>query len=201
MPQAFGVFAPFLTDADSRNMDPSPELCRGIGHVVERNRAMKSLIVCASKSHGNTRRVADRMAEVLGAEVVTPESVDPASLRQYDLVGFGSGIYYMTVDPRLRDLLRRLSTADHTRAFTFFTSGAREIPLRGYHKPVRKWLESKGFEVIGSFSCRGWDTIGPFGFIGGINRGRPDDHDLQRAAAFASRIRKQVGGQSNAVAG
>jgi flavodoxin len=30
---------------------------------------MKSLIICVSKSHGNTRRVADRMAEVFDAEV------------------------------------------------------------------------------------------------------------------------------------
>jgi flavodoxin len=155
---------------------------------------MKSLIICSSKSHGNTRRVANRMAEVLDAEVVTPESVDPATLPEYDLVGFGSGIYYMTVDARLRNLLRHLPIVDHVRAFTFFTSGAREVPLLSYHKPVRKQLEAKGFEMIGSFSCRGFDTVGPFGFIGGINRGRPDDHDLDRAAAFAARLRKRVGG-------
>jgi flavodoxin len=155
---------------------------------------MKSLIVCASKSHGNTRRVAERIAEVLEADIVTPESVDPATLREYDLVGFGSGIYYMTVDARLRNLIRHLPTVDHIKAFTFFTSGAREVPLLGYHKPVRKQLESKGFEVIGSFSCRGFDTVGPFGFIGGINRGRPNDNDLERAAVFAARLRKRVGG-------
>jgi flavodoxin len=159
---------------------------------------MKSLIVCVSKSHGNTRRVADRMAEVLDAEVVAPESVDPETLHQYDLIGFGSGIYYMTVDARLRDLIRRLSTVDHIRAFTFFTSGAREVPLLDYSKPVRKGLESKGFEVIGSFSCRGFDTVGPFGFIGGINRGRPNDHDLDRAAEFAARVRKTAGGPAAA---
>ena len=124
----------------------------------------------------------------------TPESVDPATLREYDLVGFGSGIYYMAVDARLRNLIRRLPAVDHVRAFTFFTSGAREVPLLDYNKPVRKQLESKGFEVIGSFSCRGFDTVGPFGFIGGINRGRPNDHDLDRAAAFAARLRKEVAG-------
>ena len=153
---------------------------------------MKSLIVCVSKSHGNTRRVADRMAEVLGAEVVEPEAVDPATLGQYDLVGFGSGIYYMAVDARLRDLIRHLERVDGVRAFTFFTSGARQVPLLDCNKPVRKQLESKGFEVLGSFSCRGFDTVGPFGFIGGINRGRPNDHDLDRAAAFADRLRKRV---------
>ena len=155
---------------------------------------MKSLIICSSKSHGNTRHVADRMAEVLDAEVVTPESVDPESLREYELVGFGSGIYYMTVDARLRDLIRHLPAVDNVRAFTFFTSGARKIPLMDYNKPLRKQLESKGFEVIGSFSCRGFDTVGPFGFIGGINRGRPNEHDLNRAAALAVSLRKRVAG-------
>jgi flavodoxin len=155
---------------------------------------MKSLVICSSKSHGNTRRVAGRMAEVLDAEVVKPESVDPATLCEYDLVGFGSGIYLMTVDVRLRELMRRLPYVDHTRAFTFFTSGAREIPLLGYNKPVRKQLEAKGFQVIGSFSCRGFDTVGPFGMIGGINRGRPNDRDLDRAAAFAARLRERVAG-------
>ncbi len=159
---------------------------------------MKSLIVCVSKSHGNTRRIADRMAAVLDAEVVEPESVDPETFREYDLVGFGSGIYYMTVDGRLRSLIRRLPAVDHIRAFTFFTSGARQIPLLDYNKPVRDHLESKGFEVIGSFSCRGFDTVGPFGFIGGINKGRPNDHDLDRAAVFAARLRKRVQGSQAA---
>jgi flavodoxin len=159
---------------------------------------MKSLIVCVSKSHGNTRRVADRMAEVLDADVVQPEAVDPETLREYDLVGFGSGIYYTSVDARLRSLIRHLPADDHIRAFTFFTSGVVDIPLLDYSKPVRQHLESKGFEVIGSFSCRGFATVGPFGFIGGINRGRPNDHDLDRAAAFAARLRKQVGGSQAA---
>ncbi|MFZ1177555.1 MAG: flavodoxin family protein [Mycobacterium sp.] len=153
---------------------------------------MKSLIVCVSTSHGNTRRVADGMAEVLDAEVVEPEAVDPGKLCEYDLVGFGSGIYYMTFDSRLQSLIRRVPHVDGIRAFTFFTSGARQIPLLDYTKPVRKQLASKGFEVLDSFSCRGFDTVGPFGFIGGINRGRPNDHDLERAAAFAERLRKRV---------
>lgn len=158
---------------------------------------MRSLIVCASRSHGNTRLVADRMAEVLDAEVVTPESVGPETVCDYDLVGFGSGIYYMMADARLRKLIRQLTPGDHhAAAFTFFTSGAREIPLLGYHRPIRESLEQKGFEVIGSFSCRGFDTVGPFGFIGGINRGRPNGHDLDRAAGFAARLRNRAGAAS-----
>lgn len=153
---------------------------------------MKSLIVCVSTSHGNTRRLADRMAEVLDAEVVEPEQVDPETLNQYDLVGFGSGIYYMAVHRRLRNLLRSLPQVDGVRAFIFFTNGARQVPLLGYRKPVAKQLAAKGFQVVGSFSCRGLDTVGPFGYIGGINKGRPNEHDLDRAAAFAARLRERV---------
>ncbi len=153
---------------------------------------MKSLIVCVSTSHGNTRRVADRMAQVLDAEVVEPESIDPEKLCEYDLIGFGSGIYYMKFDSRLPSLIRRLPHVDGIRAFTFFTSGAREVPMLDYHKPMRNKLASKGFEVLGSFSCRGFDTVGPFGFIGGINRGRPNDRDLDRAAVFADHLRERV---------
>ena len=66
-----------------------------------------------------------------------------------------------------------------------------------YNEPVREQLESKGFEVIGSFSCRGFDTVGPFGFIGGIEQGgRPDEHDLDRAAALAARLRSASRGLS-----
>lgn len=101
---------------------------------------MESLIVCVSISHGNTRRVADRMAEVLHAEVVEPEVVDPGTLREYDLVGFGSGIYLMAVHTRLRGFVRGLP------------------------------------------------------HVGGLNKGRPGNRDLDRAAAFAARLRERVAG-------
>ena len=37
---------------------------------------METLLICVSISNGNTRRGADRMVDVHGAEVVEPEAVD-----------------------------------------------------------------------------------------------------------------------------
>jgi len=153
---------------------------------------MKSLIVCVSISHGNTRRVADRMAQVLHAEVVEPEAVDPASVQDYDLVGFASGIYFMAVHPRLWRLVRRLPRVEGVAAFTFFTSGAHEVPLVGYSRPIRYRLAAKGFRLLDSFSCRGFDTAGPLRLVGGVNKDRPSDADLDRAEAFAMRLCEQV---------
>ena len=110
---------------------------RGVGPV----RAMSSKELGHEVAHSLRFEIARqyppgsrRMAEVLGAEVVAPESIDPETLRGYDLVGFGSGIYYMTVDARLRKLIGRLPAVVNVRAFTFFTSGARKDSVDGLQR-------------------------------------------------------------------
>lgn len=70
---------------------------------------METLLVCVSVLNGNTRRVADRMADALGPEVVEPESVDVERRGDYDRIRVGSGIYFIAVHPRLRRLIRRRS--------------------------------------------------------------------------------------------
>ncbi len=69
---------------------------------------MKVVIVCVSVAHGNTERVAEVMAGVLGARVVSPEEVDLADLDSCDLVGFGSRIFGMDFHPRLSRFVREL---------------------------------------------------------------------------------------------
>ncbi|MGW1094179.1 flavodoxin family protein [Streptomyces sp. NPDC002455] len=149
---------------------------------------MKTVIVCASVSHGNTWRVADRMAQVLNAEVVAPEQADLAELAGADLVGFGSGVFYGRLHPRLTGFVRTLPTGPG-RAFVFATSGLPEFPPAPFARPLVQLLEGKGFKVDGSFSCRALDTWAPFKLVGGINRQRPNAEDLAAAEAFAGRLR------------
>ncbi|WP_274564894.1 flavodoxin family protein [Streptomyces spiramyceticus] len=149
---------------------------------------MKAVIVCASVSHGNTRRVADTMAQVLGAKVVAPEEVDPGELADADLVGFGSGVFYSRLHPRLTDFVKALPNG-RGRAFVFATSGLPEVPLAPFTRPLVRLLEGKGFDVDGSFSCRAFDTWTPFKLVGGINKQRPNIGDLAAARAFAERLR------------
>lgn len=149
---------------------------------------MKAVIVCVSVSHGNTRRVADSLAQVLGAKVVSPEEADPAELADAELVGFGSGVFNHRLHPRLTDFVKALPTG-RGRAFVFATSGLPEIPLAPFTRPLVRLLEGKGFEVEGNFSCRAFDTWAPFKPVGGINKQRPNAGDLAAARAFAGRLR------------
>ncbi|MFG2873640.1 flavodoxin family protein [Streptomyces sp. NPDC048337] len=150
---------------------------------------MKTIIVCASVSHGNTRRVADTMARALGAKVVSPEEADPAELAGADLVGFGSGVFYSRLHPRLTDFVKALPLT-RGRAFVFATSGLPEIAPVSFTRPLVRLLEGKGFAVDGSFLCRAFDTWAPFKLVGGINKQRPNAGDLAAAHAFAEGLRE-----------
>ncbi|MCC3770009.1 flavodoxin family protein [Streptomyces sp. UNOC14_S4] len=153
---------------------------------------MKAVIVCASVSHGNTKRVADVMGQVLGAAVVDPEHVDMAELAACDLVGFGSGIFSGRFHPRLREFVGSLPAGERGRAFVFATSGLPEVPFRPFTRPLVRLLQRKGFAVSDTFSCRALDTWLPFRLVGGINKGRPDVTDLAAARTFAEGLRARI---------
>ncbi|MBB5912146.1 flavodoxin [Nocardia transvalensis] len=153
---------------------------------------MKAIIVCTSVSHGNTKRIADVLGQVLEARVVEPEQVDVAELSTYDLVGFGSGIFNMAFHPRLREFVKSLPQEQRHKAFVFSTSGLPEPAFRRYTSGLAKQLEQKGFEVVDTFSCRAYDTYLPFKLVGGIRKGRPDASDLEAARTFAEGLRTRI---------
>ena len=139
---------------------------------------MKAVIVCASD--GNTRQVAEAMAPVLRAPVVAPG----ADLSGYDLVGFGSGIYYRSFHASLREFVAALPPSQG-RAFVYATSGFPDAGLHRFSCPLVRLLSSKGFEVVDTFSCRGHDLWFPFRLVGGLRKGRPNTTDLEAARRFA----------------
>ncbi|MFJ3728471.1 flavodoxin family protein [Streptomyces sp. NPDC090045] len=145
---------------------------------------MKTLLVCSSVSHGNTRRVAEAMADVLDARVVAPQDAAVADLTGYDLVGFGSGVFFQRMHPDLLGLARTVP-ASSGRAFVFATSGLPQLPFAPFTRPLVRILQGKGFAVEATFTCRAFDTGAPFNLIGGINKHRPDEDDLTAARAFA----------------
>jgi flavodoxin len=146
---------------------------------------MKSLVVYVSVEHGNTGKVAKAISEVLGADLVEAKAVDPSILSSYDLVGFGSGIFKGKFHARLLKLINEMP-ASKTKAFIFSSSGFGNTK---YDAELKKLLESKEYRVVGEFACKGWDTYGMFKMFGGINKGRPNEKDLDRAREFAKGLK------------
>ena len=148
---------------------------------------MKTLIVYTSVHHKNTEKVAKVMAEELEADLVPTMEAQPGMLAAYDLVGFGSGIYFMKHHKTLLRFVETLPPMAQKRAFVFSTSGDGKIK---HHDSLKKKLVNRGFSVMDEFSCKGWDTVGPLKLFGGINKGRPDERDLAGARAFAQGLKK-----------
>ena len=153
---------------------------------------MKTLIVYVSVHHKNTEKIAKAMADELRAELVNPHHVDIHTLADYDVIGFGSGIYFGKHHETLLALVDELPVLTK-KAFIFSTSGLKDSLLKllyggDFHKALRTKLVEKGLTIIGEFSCRGFDTFGPLKVIGGINRGRPNEKDIESAKDFVQSL-------------
>jgi flavodoxin len=154
---------------------------------------MKALMIHISVHHGNTERVAVTMAKILNADLVQVNRVDINMLERYDLIGFGSGIYFGKHHESLLDFVDKLPVVKNRKAFIFSTSGLRRIPfVHDFDKPLRKKLQRRGFDITGEFSCRGLDTYRATKLVGGINEGRPDANDLKQAEDFARGLKDSL---------
>jgi flavodoxin len=154
---------------------------------------MKALIIYISIHHGNTEKVAKAMANVLDAAFLEAKQANASMLGQYDLIGFGSGIYFGKHHKSLLDFVDKLPVLRNKKAFIFSTSGLRKIPfVHNFDKPLKEKLQRKGFDIIGEFSCRGLDTYRATKLVGGVNKGRPDAEDLKQAEDFASGLKSFV---------
>jgi flavodoxin len=83
------------------------------------------------------------------------------------------------------------------KAFIFSTCGApafavtHEFILKN-HTALREKLLSKGYKTVDEFGCVGWNTNGFLRFFGGLNKGRPNAEDLQRAEEFAHSLEQKM---------
>jgi len=116
-----------------------------------------------------------------------PIEVDPGRLIEYDLIGFGSGIYNGNLHQGLLKFAKEMPVSNKV-AFVFSTSGA-PWSMAKKHRHLKELLTAKGIRVLGDFNCKGWNTHGPEALLGGMNKGKPDAGDLENARQFAAEMK------------
>jgi len=150
---------------------------------------IKSLLVVFSYHTMSTMKVAKVMAEVLTAPIKTPQEMTPEDFQNYDLVGFGSGIYDAKHHNSLLDLADKLPPITDKKCFLFSTAGiSGEQKVVKDHSLLRSKLEGKGYTIVGEFGCRGFNTNRFLKYFGGMNKGRPNVKDLSQAEDFARNL-------------
>ena len=152
---------------------------------------MKSLIILVSYHHNNTQKVAEVIAKVIDAEIKTPQQINLEELNQYDLVGFGSGIYFWKHHKDLLELAEKLPQQINKKAFIFSTSANTENAPK-FHSLLREKLQSKGYSIVNEFNCAGFNTWGPLKLVGGTKKDRPNSDDLKHAEEFALKLKQST---------
>ena len=147
---------------------------------------MKSVIVYASTHHGNTRKVAEAIAKECGVELVDATAVQDKDLSEYDLIGFASGIYAAQFHQQIKNFAAK-NLPQNKKIFYIMTSAMD----KDFSKSMESSIAGKNAEIVGKFSCKGYNTFGPFKLVGGTGKGHPDEADLKAAVDFYKGIAKE----------
>lgn len=143
-----------------------------------------TVIVYASQHHGNTKKLAESLAEKYGIPLIDASLQPQADLSGYDLIGFASGIDFGNFYPSILQFLQE-NLPVGKRVFFLYTSA--KISSR-FTKQIREEALKKGALILGEYGCRGYNTYGPWKLIGGMNKQHPNQSDCDEAAHFYDSI-------------
>ena len=156
---------------------------------LKKNRTMKAIIIYVSTYQSNTLKVAQRMANELSAFLATTREAENIDLSDYDLIGLGSGINFAQHHCKLLSFAK--SHEFRNRNVFIFSTRCRPF-LGKYHQALKRILSDKGGNLIGEFSCKGFDRTGPWVAINGYNKARPNEKDLFKAKLFADSMKRRI---------
>lgn len=146
---------------------------------------MKTLIVYKSIHLGSTKKIAQKLAQVLNSDIKEPHEVDLSDIQKYDLIGFGSGIYSSNFYQSILDLVDKITDLKDKRVFIFSTSG---VIYERCHSVMKQKLLEKNAVIVDEFFCKGLNKNSFLKYFGGMNKGRPNKEDLERAVVFARKL-------------
>lgn len=141
---------------------------------------MKTVLIYASTHHGNTKKVVDAISSECEIEVVDATKVHEKDIRDYDLIGFASGIFFTKFSEQVLNFAR-VNLPANKDVFFIATAGN---PMNGNFNSIADIAKDKKCNERGRFQCKGFDTYGPFKLVGGIQKGHPNESELKAAVEF-----------------
>ena len=95
-----------------------------------------------------------------------------------------TAIVYASVHHKNTEKVVKAIAEKHLRkkVFVMYTCGSDRS--ESYLKDIKDLIKSRECTLAAKYSCLAYDTFGPFKLIGGINKGHPNEADLQKAVDF-----------------
>ncbi len=138
---------------------------------------MKYAVRYYTKS-GNTKRLAEAVAKELGVEALP---ISTPIEEEVDVLFLGNSYYAFSIDPEVRSFVASLDKAKVGKIVNFGSAAM----LNSTYKKVKAEADKVGITMLDKeFHCKGE--------FKGMHKGRPNDKDLQAAADFTKKIRKEL---------
>lgn len=154
---------------------------------------MKTLILYYSGYKFNTEKISRIFKREIKADLINlkdkKNKID-FDIDDYDLIGFGSGVYKEDLARHIYKMVDQLDLKDK-KVFVFSTSG---MGAKYYNKKFINTLKVKGAIVKGTFACRGvfitkeFSKIKIFRYIEWYAKGHPNKKDFNNAKKFIEKI-------------
>ena len=123
---------------------------------------------------GNTKRLAEAVAEAVGAKALPISS--PVT-EHVDVLFLGNSYYAFSIDPEVRTFIQSLDKNMVGRIVNFGSAAM----LNSTYKKVKAEADKIGIPMDErEFHCKGE--------FKGIHKGRPNEEDMKAAAEFAKKI-------------
>ena len=123
---------------------------------------------------GNTKRLAEAVAEAVGAEALP---ISTPITEPVDILFLGNSYYAFSIDPEVRDFVKSLNK-DMVGKMVNFGSAAM---LNSTYKKVKAEADKVGIPMDErEFHCKGE--------FKSLHKGKPDESNLKAAAEFARKI-------------
>ncbi len=149
---------------------------------------MKTLIIHFSQT-GNTLRMADRIRDGIvertgRCDVMAMRDVEAGSLEDYDLIGFGTPVFYFQEPFHVRDFLKALPDQKGKHWFLFGTHGSMWGTM---FLSMADILKGKEAEVVGYHHnyADAFLQFYPYPFV---TTGHPDEKEIEETRAFGREI-------------
>lgn len=125
---------------------------------------------------GNTERLAKAVADAVGVKALP---ISEPITEPVDILFLGNSYYAFSIDPKVRDYVRSLDSSKVKRIVNFGSAAM----LNSTWKKVKAEADRVGIAMDDrEFHCKGE--------FKGLHKGRPNESDLKKAAAFARKIIK-----------
>ena len=123
---------------------------------------------------GNTKRLAEAIGKAVGVEALP---ISSPITEPVDILFLGNSYYAFTIDPEVRTFVRNL---DPKKVGSIVNFGSAAM-MNSTWKKVKAVADKVGISMDErEFHCKGE--------FKGLHKGKPDESDLDAAAAFAKKI-------------